>query len=176
MVWLVATGLLMASACAGKTERGIGNEAIAETRSAGPAGASDATTPEASTPEVRRHVLMLVELELTRQVAKTLKARSVDLPLPRKRGPAQKGPWQVDVLDAAGAVLYTAPLPDSSTLRGEFENEAGQLSSVHTQQQVAAVTLRLPLLKDAARVRVSKLGATKGMSELGSVAYPKVQQ
>jgi hypothetical protein len=97
------------------------------------------------------------------------------LPLPRKRGPVARGPWQVDVLDAAGAVLFTAPLADSSSVRGEFENADGQLSGVHTQKQVAAVTLRLPILKDAVAVRVSSLHDARGPTELGSVAYPKVQ-
>jgi hypothetical protein len=176
-VWLLAMGLGVLGACSGKTERGIGGEASAAKPAAGPSNVNDSNEP--AKPELandKRHVVMLVELELTTRAAKVLKSRPVDLPLPRKRGPVAKGPWQVDVLDAAGAVLYTAPLADSSTVRGEFENEQGQLSGVHVQKQVAAVTLRLPILKDAATVRVSSLKDAKGPSELGSVAYPKVEQ
>lgn len=173
--WLVVAGAALLGACSGKTERGIGGEAPAEKPAAGPSNVSEGSDPEGPAPaEEKRHVLMIVELELALGAAKILKARAVDLPLPRRRGPVARGPWQVDVLDAAGAVLYTAPLADASTLRGEFADERGQLSGVHTQRQVAAVTLRLPMLKDAATVRVSNLTDVKGATELGSVSYPKV--
>jgi hypothetical protein len=173
---LAVAGLLVISACSGKTERGIGGESAAEKPAAGPTNVSEANDePAPARADDERHVLMVVELELATRAAKTLRARPVDLPLPRKRGPVQKLPWQVDVLDAAGKVLYSAPLPDAATVRGEFPNDQGQLSGVTTQKQVAAVTLRLPLLKDAATVRVSKVDDAKGPSELGSVPYPQVQ-
>jgi hypothetical protein len=169
-------GLFLISACSGKTERGIGGEGAAEKPAAGPSNASEAhETSEPARADDKRHVLMVVELELATRAAKTLRARPVDLPLPRKRGPVQKLPWQVDVLDAGGKVLYSAPVPDAATVRGEFPNDQGQLSGVTTQKQVAAVTLRLPLLKDAATVRVSKVDDAKGPAELGSVPYPQVQ-
>ncbi len=175
-VWLVVLGPLVLSACSGKTERGIGGEASAPKPAAGP---SNLDSPnELAKPELaddKRHLVMVVQLELTTRSAKVLKSRPVAMPLPRKRGPVAEGPWQVDVLDAAGAVLFTAPLADSSTVRGEFESEDGRLSGVHAQKQVAAVTLRLPILKDAATVRVSSLNDAKGPTELGSVAYPKVE-
>jgi hypothetical protein len=175
-VWLVVAGLCSLGACSGKTERGIGGEAPATKPAAGPSNMNGSSDPQQPAQvDDRRHVLMVVELQLATRVAKVLKSRSVDLPLPRKRGPVARGPWQVDVLDAAGAVLFTAPLADSSSVRGEFENADGQLSGVHTQKQVAAVTLRLPILKDAVAVRVSSLNDAKGPTELGSVAYPKVQ-
>jgi hypothetical protein len=174
--WLLVAGLGSLGACSGKTERGIGGDAPATKPAAGPSnlnGGNDAEPPAKS--DEGRHVLMVVELQLATRGAKVLTSRPVDLPLPRKRGPVARGPWQVDVLDAAGAVLFTAPLADASIVRGEFENADGQISGVHTQKQVAAVTLRLPVLKDAETVRVSRLDEAKGPTELGSVAYPQVQ-
>jgi hypothetical protein len=174
--WLVVAGLGLLGACSGKTERGIGSDAPATKPAAGPSNLGGSNDPEQPAQgDERRHVLMVVELQLATGVAKVLKSRPVDLPLPRKRGPVARGPWQVDVLDAAGAVLFTAALADSSTVRGEFENADGQLAGVHAQKQVAAVTLRLPILKEGVTVRVSRLDASKGPSELGRVAYPKVQ-
>jgi hypothetical protein len=173
---VAVAGVLLVNACSGKTERGIGGEGTAEKPATGPStrgNENDTSQPGRGGDE--RHVVMVVELELGAHTAKTLKARAVDLPLPRKRGPAPKLPWQVDVLDASGNVLYSAPLADAATVRGEFPNQQGQLSGVTLQRQVAAVTLRLPLLKDAATVRVSRLDDAKGPSELGSVPYPKVQ-
>ena len=175
-VWLVVAGLGSLGACSGKTERGIGGDAPATKPAAGPSNASASNDSEyPAKGDERRHVLMVVELQLATGVAKVLKSRPVDLPLPRKRGPVARGPWQVEVLDAADAVLFTAPLADGSTVRGEFENEDGKLSGVHTQKQVAAVTLRLPILKEGVTVRVSRLDEAQGPTELGSVAYPKVQ-
>jgi hypothetical protein len=170
-------GVLLVSGCSGKTERGIGGEAPAEKPAAGPSQVSD--SKDAARParaDDQRHVLMVVELELATRAARILRARPVDMPLPRKRGPLQKLPWQVDVLDASGKVLFSAPLPDAATVRGEFPNDQGQLSGVTMQKQVAAVTLRLPFLTDASTVRVSKLDDAKGAIELGSVAYPQVKR
>jgi hypothetical protein len=175
MVWLVVAGLCSLGACSGKTERGIGGDAPAAKPAAGPSNMNAGRDPQPPADD-RRHVLMVVQLELVTGVAKVLKSRPVELPLPRRRGPVARGPWQVDVLDAAGTVLFTAPLADASTVRGEFEDAQGQLSGVHTQKQAAAVTLRLPVLKDAVTVRVSRLNDARGPTELGSVAYPKVQQ
>ena len=171
MVWLVVAGLCSLGACSGKTERGLGSEAPAAKPAAGPSNMNGSRDPQPPAPAGdERHVLMVVQLELATGFAKVLKSRPVDLPLPRKRGPVARGPWQVDVLDAAGTVLFTAPLADASTVRGEFEDGHGQLSGVHTQKQVAAVTLRLPVWKDAVTVRVSRLNDARGPTELGSVA------
>jgi hypothetical protein len=79
----------------------------------------------------------------------------------------------VDVLAQGGAVLFSAPLEDAATLRGEFPDANGQLSGVTTQKRVAAVTLRLPWVNEAAQVRVVSL-SDGGETELGRVAYPKV--
>jgi hypothetical protein len=72
--------------------------------------------------------------------------------------------------------VYTAPLPDAGTVRGEFPNEQGQLSGVVLQKQTTAVTLRLPVLEHAATVRVSNVKDAAHPTELGSVAYPQVQK
>lgn len=159
-------------ACAGKAERGGGtgnSDAVpAQKPAAGPVNAE----PPRSEPA--RHLLMVVELEPAAHVARTLTSRSVDLPLPRRRGPARRAPWRVDVLSPTGEVLYTAPLEDAATVRGEFrDDKTGELQGQTVQQRIAAVTLRLPWLKAAAVVRVLDVaGGTE--TELGRVSYPQV--
>jgi len=157
--------------CSGKTEHGgtaSGDAASAQKPAAGPANPDTTAVPPV------RHLLMVVELEPATHAARTLTARSVDLPLPRRRGPALQAPWRVDVLAGDGKVLYTAPLEDAATVRGEFrDDKSGQLTGVTTQQRVAAVTLRLPWLEGATDVRLVRV-AESGDTELGRVPYPKV--
>ena len=166
---VLATSLL---ACSGKTERGSSgtgaDAAPAQQPAAGPVNV------EPTRPESPRHLLMVLELEPQTRAARTLTARAVDLPLPRRRGPVQKAPWRVDVLGAQGAVLFSAPLEDTASVRAEFPDANGQLSGKTVQKRVAAVTLRLPVLDGATEVRVVSAGVD-GDSELGRVAYPKVQ-
>ncbi|HVY30213.1 MAG TPA: hypothetical protein VHB79_26835 [Polyangiaceae bacterium] len=169
----VLLGVSLAS-CAGKTEQGGGSgnsdAAPVQKPAAGPANA------EAPRAEPARHLLMVVELEPAAHAARTVASRSVDLPLPRRRGPARRAPWRVDVLSPSGEVLYSAPLQDTSTVRGEFRDEkTGELQGHSLQQRVAAVTLRLPWLKDAAVVRVLDVSGGNE-SELGRVPYPQVAQ
>lgn len=163
---------LSLSACSGKTERGSagsnGDAAPVQQPAVAPAN------PEPATAVPPKHLLMVVELEPATHLARTLTARSVELPLPRRRGPKQQGPWRVDVLNASGAVLYTAPLEDAATVRGEFADANGQLSGVTAQKRVAAVTLRLPWLDGAAEVRIVSVNEGQD-SELGRVVYPKVE-
>jgi hypothetical protein len=160
------------AACSGKTERSggsaTGDAAPVQKPAAGPSNVEPARA------EPAKHLLMVVELEPATRAARTLTSRSVDLPLPRRRGPVQAGPWRVDVLGPGGSVLYSAPLADAATVRGEFPDAKGQLSGVTVQKQVAAVTLRLPWLDGATEVRVVKV-AEGGDLELGRVAYPKAQ-
>jgi hypothetical protein len=163
--------LVLLSACSGKTERSAGGAngdgAPVQRPAAGPVNAEAVPTTPAT------HLLMVVELEPATHVARVLTARSVELPLPRRRGPQQQKPWRVDVLGAAGQVLFSAPLEDAATVRGEFPNANGQLSGVTAQKRVAAVTLRLPWLDGASEVRV--LSVSNGReSELGRVAYPRL--
>lgn len=166
---ILATSLL---GCSGKTERGSsgtgGDAAPVQQPAAGPVNV------EPTQPESPRHLLMVMELEPQTHAARTLTARSVELPLPRRRGPAQKGPWRVDVLSAQGAVLFSAPLPDAASMRAEFPDANGELSGKTVQKRVAAVTLRLPLLEGATDVRVVSTGEQDD-TELGRVAYPQVQ-
>lgn len=163
---------VLAGGCSGKTERGgsaaNGEAAPVQQPAAGPANAEQARAQPA------KHLLMVVELEPATRIARTLSARSVELPLPRRRGPKQKGPWRVDVLSPSGALLYSAPLEDAATVRGEFPDANGQLSGVTAQKRVAAVTLRLPWLDAASEVRVVSVNDGAD-TELGRVAYPKVQ-
>jgi len=170
--WVILSVAL--GSCAGKTERGGGSgssdAAPVQKPAAGPVNAE---TPRA---EPARHLLMVVELEPAAHAARTITSRSVDLPLPRRRGPARRAPWRVDVLSASGEVLYTAPLEDTSTVRGEFrDDKTGELRGQTLQQRVAAVTLRLPWLKDATVVRVLDV-AGGNETELGRVPYPQVAQ
>jgi hypothetical protein len=159
------------AACSGKTERGGsgagGDAAPVQKPAAGPSNA------EPTRDAAARHLLLVVELELATHVARTLTARSVDVPLPRRRGPAQRAPWRVDVLAQDGSVLFSAPQEDTATVRGEFPDAKGQLSGVTVQKRVAAVTLRLPWLDGASEVRVVSVGDGTE-TELGRVAYPQV--
>jgi hypothetical protein len=121
----------------------------------------------------QRHLLLVVELELGPRSARLLLARSVDLPLPRRRGPARPEPWRVEVRDESGALLFSAPIADASELRAEFPDErTGELRGTTAQKRVTAVTLRLPLL--AAGKQVLIVNAAGGEVELGRVAYPQV--
>ncbi len=169
---VVATLASCLGACSGKTERGgttsAGDAAPVQKPASGPANPEPASAPPV------RHLLMVVELEPAMHVARTLTARSVELPLPRRRGPARQAPWRVDVLGSDGRVLYTAPLEDAATVRGEFrDDKTGELSGTTTQQRIAAVTLRLPWLDRASDVRIVSV-AESGDTELGRVAYPTV--
>ncbi|MES1182207.1 MAG: hypothetical protein ABUL60_00255 [Myxococcales bacterium] len=174
-IWTaVALGMAWSTAlsgCSGKTERGGSGASGDSTPVQQPAAAP--ANPQPTRAEPARHLLMVVELEPATHAARTLTARSVELPLPRRRGTARKGPWRVDVLDASGAVLFSAPLEDAATVRGEFADAQGQLSGVSAQKRVAAVTLRLPWLDGASEVRVVRL-SNGADSELGRVAYPAV--
>ncbi len=163
-VWGVALTL---GACSGKTEGwASGEPAPAQQPAASP------TSAEPSRAEPNRHLLMVVQLEPKVRTARVLASRAVELPLPKRRGPAQSGPWRVDVLSGDGTVLFSAPLEDATTVRGEFRDEkTGQLRGVTTQKDVAAVTLRLPWLEGARDVRVVNVAAD---AELGRVAYPGV--
>lgn len=168
-VWLLGAALL--SACSGKTERGSsasGAEGGAQKPAAGP------DSVDAARPEPNRHLLMVVELEPATHAARTLTARSVDLPLPRKRGAPETKPWRADVLSATGAVLFSQPLDDTSQVRGEFPDEQGKLQGVMAQKRVAAVTLRVPWLEGATEVRLVSVSGS-GEMELGRVAYPEVR-
>jgi hypothetical protein len=173
-LWMVtglyATGSLWLGGCSGKVERGgggpSGDGAPVQQPAAGPAN------PESTRAEPARHWLIVVELEPAAHVARTLTSRAVELPLPRRRGPERQGPWRVDVLDAEGARLFSAPLEDAAAVRGEFADAHGQLNGVTAQKRVAAVTLRLPWLHGASEVRIVSV-SEGGERELGRVAYPQ---
>ena len=161
------------SGCSGKTEHGAGaaggDVAPVQQPAAGPANVE---SPKA---EPAKHLVMIVELTPAAHAARTLMTRSVELPLPRRRGPAQQEPWRVDVLGSGGTVLYSAPLPDAGSVRAEFPDQNGQLKGVTAQKRVTAVTLRLPWLHGASEVRIVSVAQGGGDSELGRVAYPQVE-
>ena len=155
--------------CSGKTEHGSGASGGDAAPVQKPAAGPSNVQPAQAQP---RHLLMVVELEPAAHVARTLTARSVDLPLPRRRGPARQAPWRVEVLASDGALLFSAPLEDASAVRGEFPDANGELHGVTAQKRVTAVTLRLPWLDGASEVRLVSAGQG-GDSELGRVSYPK---
>jgi hypothetical protein len=165
------------AACSGKTERGVSGEAPADKPAAGPAQVEPARpdpATQAATAPARKHLLMVVELEPAARVARTLTSRSVDLPLPRRRGRQRDEAWRAEVLSASGEVLFSVPVPDTSTVRAEFPDAQGKLTGRRIEQPVATLTLRLPLLKDAASVRVVKSDTPGPAAELGRVVYPQV--
>jgi len=159
-------------ACSGKTEHGGASPGPAASPIQKPASSPSGAAPTAAAGA--RHLLMVVELEPAAHVARTLMSRSVELPLPRRRGPTRPAAWRVDVLSGAGALLFSAPVEEASTVRGEFPDASGQLRGVTAQKRVTAVTLRLPWLDGAAEVRLVSADAN-GERELGRVAYPQVQ-
>lgn len=160
--------VLVLGACSGKTEGGASGESAPVQQ---PAASPTRAEPPRSEPT--RHLLMVVEVRPKVRAARVLMSRAVELPLPKRRGPAETGAWRVEVLGAGDQVLFTAPLEDASTVRGEFADEkTGELRGVTTQKDVAAVTLRLPWLGGAKQVRV--VNVTGGDVELGRVDYPAV--
>jgi hypothetical protein len=167
--WVLTAAMATALGCSGKTEHGGGSSGSDAAPVQKPAVGPSNLEPARAEPT--RHLLMVVELEPAAHAARTLTARSVELPLPRRRGPAQPGPWRVDVVSSGGAVLFSAPLEDASAVRGEFPDANGQLHGVSAQKRVTAVTLRLPWLDGAAEVRLVSVGES-GDTELGRVAYP----
>ncbi|HYP90819.1 MAG TPA: hypothetical protein VEQ59_21780 [Polyangiaceae bacterium] len=155
-------------ACSGRTEHGGFNEQSDAQGAPAPASTASARAARSG------HLLLVVELEPALRAAKVLLTRSVALPLPRRRGPAQAAPWRVEVLDDTGAVAFSAPLADASALRAEFQDEhSAELHGAPAQKRVAAVTLRLPWLDGARQVRI--IDARAGNIELARVAYPQVQ-
>lgn len=166
---LLALGVL--AGCSGKTEGG-GTTASGEP---GPVQQPAASPTSADPPraEPDKHLLLVVELQPKLKVARLLSSRAVELPLPKRRGPAQAGAWRADVLGADGKVLFSAPLADAGTMRADVPDEkTGELRSVTVEKDVTAVTLRLPYLSGAREVRV--VDAAGGERELGRVSYPQV--
>ncbi len=87
---------------------------------AGPVNAEPARDASA------RHLLMVMELEPATHVARTLTARFRRLAAAATAwSGAQQAPWRVDVLAEGGAVLFSAPLEDAATVRGEFPDGQG---------------------------------------------------
>lgn len=164
-----ALSALLFAGCSGKTEGGASGDAAPVQQ---PAASPTRAEPPRSEPT--RHLLMVVELQPKLKAARTLMSRAVELPLPKRRGPAQSGAWRVEVLGGDGRALFTAPLEDAATVRGEFADEkTGELRGVTMQKDVTAVTLRLPWLEGAKAVRV--VDVASGDVELGRVEYPQVK-
>lgn len=167
--WVAGALAAMLGACSGKTEHGGSPSSGAR---AATAPADLATAGDAAITAGRRHWLVVLEVEPEARSGRVLLARSVELPLPRRRGRERSEPWRAEVLAADGATLFSAPLADASEVRGEFPDQrTGELHGVTTHKRVTAVTLRLPLLEGAAQVRLVRV-ADGG--ELCRVPYPQV--
>lgn len=165
--WIWGAALTLA-ACSAKTERGASGEPAPVQQPA--ASPTRAETPRSEPP---RHLLIVMELQPKTRSSRLLLSRAVDLPLPKRRGPATTGAWRADVLGEDEKVLFTAPLDDAATVRGEFADEkTGELRGVTTQKDVTAVTLRLPWLAGARAVRIVNVAG--GGVELGRIDYPQV--
>jgi hypothetical protein len=169
--WLSAVLLsALLGACSGKTEGGgtVNGDA---TPAQQPATSPTSSEPRVAEPD--RHLLMVVELAPKQRAARVLSSQTVELPLPKRRGPAQSGAWRAEVLSADGKVLFSAPLANAATMHADVPDEkTGQLRSVTVEKDVTAVTLRVPWLAGAREVRV--VNAEGGEQELGRVAYPQV--
>jgi hypothetical protein len=136
-----------------------------------PAASPTSSDPPRAEPD--RHLLLVVELQPKLKIARVLSSRAVELPLPKRRGPAQTGAWRAEVLAEDGKVLFSAPLADAGTMRADVpDDKTGALRSVTVEKDVTAVTLRVPWLAGAREVRV--VNAAGGDVELGRVQYPKV--
>ena len=171
-LFLVVSLALGTGACSGKTERAPVSDEARGTNAARPAaGPNEAATRPAASPA--RHLLLVVELEPAAHLARTLLSKSVELPIPRSRGPAPQTRWRADVVDRTGQVLFSSPVEGSLELRGEFPDEHGELHGTTLQQSKTSVTLRLPWLEGASEVVLVSHDRT-GDSELGRVAYPQV--
>ena len=169
--WLLS-GTLCLVACSGKAE--LGGEAVPGKQPNSAASPPAAHIPPASLS--RRHLLLVVEVEPAAQRATTLDTHWVDLPLPTHRVPVS-GAWRVEVLAADGSTLFAAALPDAALVRGEFHAKGGQIEGVSTRKPKAALSLRLPVLPEAAVVRLvdSSAAGASAAPELGRVPYPKAE-
>jgi hypothetical protein len=165
---LMLAGAVLVAGCSGKTE--IGGDGAPSKQPASPAA-----TVAPAVANDHQHLLLVVEVEPDAHHATLLDSHFVDLPLPTRRMP-ESGPWRVEVLSSSGAVLYAAELPDAGALRGEFAGKDGQMESVNARKAKTALSVRLPILADAATVRIidtSPANAPPGGVELGRVTYPK---
>ena len=117
------------------------------------AAGAPAERASAASEEHRAHEHLLITLELSPAKLTVLSARSVAEPLPERRG-SRREPWRVDVEDAAGRVLFSAPVPAANVLRGELASERGAIHGVHLRSALASFAVRVPRRSGAARLRV----------------------
>lgn len=62
--------------------------------------------------------------------------------------------WRVEVTDDDGVVLHSAPMRPVGKIRGEFAGPDGKLVHHEVADPNPVLTLRLPVIPNAARVRV----------------------
>jgi hypothetical protein len=113
---------------------------------------SASVPPEAAMdPRKDRHVIALVQLGA--DGPKVLARRVVEGPPQIDRAPPEDG-WEVEVSSKDGRVLHAFPIRPVGVTRGEFAGPDGQLRHVRWQQPAPVLTVRLPVLPQAAQVRV----------------------
>ncbi len=128
-----------------------------------------------------RHLLLIVERGPSG--FRVLEAHVVATHLPMTRAPRQLR-WRVSVEDVAGGSLFSDWIPESGIRRGTFATADGGTESVEVRRERFSFAVRVPLLRNAARIRFwdtspdrpndeQPLGANAPEdTELGAVAYP----
>lgn len=123
-----------------------------------------------------QHLLLVVQHDATGFHVRD--SKRVDGPVPTSRV-ADDQPWRVDVEGGGATRLFTVGMPQKGELRGEFAAADGGIEAVHLSPEQFAFVVRVPLLKDAQRIRFWNERASTtapGGVELGSVAYPAVER
>lgn len=98
-----------------------------------------------------RHIVAAVALRATGP--EVIARRMVEGPAQIDRAPASGG-WRLEIEAEDGTVLHTAPVSPVTELRGEFEGPDGKIESVRFPDPEPVVTLRMPVLPRAARLRL----------------------
>jgi hypothetical protein len=99
-----------------------------------------------------RHILLT--LEVTPAGARVVDARMVNMAMPPRRR-ADRPSWTVEVLDAAGAALFSAEVGQPDLVHGEFPDAAGAYQRHEVRRSSGAVAVRIPILDTAQDIRVS---------------------
>ena len=122
-------------------------------------------------PHAPRHVAIAFAVDAAG--ARVVGHRRLDGPLPLDRG-GGTDPWRVVVEGASAEVLHQAPAPAAGVLRAELAAPNGQIEHVHLEGQPGVVTVRVPDLPGAARLKLLRPASASGESKPGSRTYAVV--